>query len=120
MVIFTPNETGFPLIISVTPPTPNALFSTTCGSTITITAPATTATCTITALAGAGSVTALVSINAGAGYVVGAPSSASVQVGFVPILESIPVPTISPVALALLTLMIFGFVAFGQRRRINK
>ena len=108
------------LIISVTPPTPNALFSTTCGSTITITAPNTTATCTITALAGAGSVTALVSINAGAGYVVGAQSSASVQVGFVPILESIPVPTISPVALALLTLMIFGFVAFGQRRRINK
>ena len=108
------------LVISVTPPTPNALFSTTCGSTITITAPATTATCTITALAGAGSVTALVSINAGARYVVGVPSSASVQVGFVPILESIPVPTISPVALALLTLMIFGFVAFGQRRRINK
>lgn len=111
------------LSVPFTVPAASGFYSTTCVSPIVIAAGATTATCTITAAVTApasGTATATVTLLAGTGFIVGAPATVSVQVGFVPPPATLPVPTMSPIALGLMALMIFGFVAFGQRRRINK
>ena len=108
------------LSVNFTPPAVSGFYTTTCVSPIVIAAGALTASCTITAAVpapSAGTATALTSLLAGSGYIVGVSAAASVLVGFVPPPATIPVPTMSPVALALLALMIFGFVAYGQRRR---
>ena len=109
------------LSVPITPPAASAFYSTTCVSPIVIAAGATTASCTITAVvtapAGGGSATAVVAVLAGPGFIVGASAAASVLVGFVPLPPSLPVPAMSPIALGLLALMIFGFAAFGQRRQ---
>ncbi len=109
------------LAVPITAPAASAFYSTTCVSPIVIAAGATTASCTITAAvtapAGGGSATAVVTVLAGPGFTVGASAAASVLVGFVPLPPSLPVPTMSPIALGLLALMIFGFAAFGQRRQ---
>lgn len=112
------------LSVPFTAPTPSGFYSTTCGSPILIAAGATTATCTITAAvtapAGGGTATAMVTLLAGSGLIVGTPSAISVLVGFVPPAPLVAVPTMSPIALGLMALMVFGFAAFSQRRRTNK
>ena len=110
------------LLVSFTPPAASGFYTTTCASPIVILAGATTATCTITAALvapSAGTATAVVTLLAGTGYIAGTPATASVLVGFVPPAPLIAVPTMSSISLALLALMIIGFVAFGQRRRLD-
>ncbi len=76
------------LVVALTPPTtPHARYRTTCGSTLTVAAFATSATCTITAEAnttpGDGTAVAMLALaapTAGGEYVLGATTTASVQI----------------------------------------
>ncbi len=112
------------LSVPFTPPATSAFYTTTCVSPIVIAAGTLTATCTITAAptkpTTGGSAVATATLLAGPGFIIGTQGSASVQVGFVPPEPLVAVPTMSAVSLGLMSLLIFGFVAFGQRRRANK
>lgn len=116
------------LPVTLTPPTADARFTTTCASPITFAEGQTTATCTITSVAntavGDGDAVVTLALAEGTGYVLGTPSSATVTIQDKSVATPSPteprtpvsVPTLSEFGLAALAAAL-GASAMVRRRR---